>query len=198
LKTRVSGSPFLLVLAGYSGSGKTTLAAHLSDKFKTEGGEAIGAMGAVVIESDPVRKALCGLPPEARLGAEGYTHEMTQKVIAEMNRQARAALTAGQNVIMAAVLDTRESRRDKEKLAAECGADFCGIWLDVPEAVLLDRVEKRAAANTDASDAGVEIVKQQLAAARAVNDWPKINAARDIDAVLADILSQMENRNSNA
>lgn len=72
-----------------------------------------------------------------------------------------------------------------------CGADFLGLWLDVPEEILIERVTRRVAADTDASDAGAEIVKKQLAAARTVNDWPKINAARRIEAVLADILSQI-------
>ena len=169
---------FLLALGGLSGSGKTTAAHAVAKKLK----EARG-IEAVVLESDPIRKDILGVPHTTRLGKEGYAWAVTKQVIAEMNRRTEDLLAEGKSVIWTSTLVAENQRREKEDYAKQTGVTFAGFWLETHEDVLIDRVTKRAEAGTDASDATAEVVKMQIAQQKAVMDWPKIYAGRSIDAV---------------
>jgi predicted kinase len=72
---------------------------------------------------------------------------------------ARSALKAGQAVVLDATFTEPDLRNRAEALAAECGVAFHGAWLTAPIASL----EARVAARTgDASDATVEVLRDQL------------------------------------
>jgi hypothetical protein len=180
---------FLLALGGLSGSGKTTAAHAVAKKLKDTRG-----IEAVVLESDPIRKDILGVPHTTRLGKDGYTWEVTKQVIAEMNRRTEELLAEGKSVIWTSTLVAENQRKEKEDYAQQAGVVFAGFWLDTHEDVLIDRVTKRAEAGTDASDATAEIVKMQIAQQKTVTDWPKIDAGRSIDTVAQDIISEMEKR----
>ncbi len=180
---------FLLALGGLSGSGKTTAAHAVAKKLKDTRG-----IEAVVLESDPIRKDILGVPHTTRLGKDSYTWEVTKQVIAEMNRRTAELLAEGKSVIWTSTLVAENQRKEKEDYAQQAGVAFAGFWLETHEDVLIDRVTKRAEAGTDASDATAEIVKMQIAQQKTVTDWPKIDAGRSIDTVAQDIISEMEKR----
>lgn len=180
---------FLLALGGLSGSGKTTAAHAVAQKLK----EARG-IDAVVLESDPIRKDILGVPHTTRLGKDGYSWEVTKQVIAEMSRRTEDLLADGKSVIWTSTLVAENQRKEKEDYAKQAGVTFAGFWLETHEDVLIERVTKRAEAGTDASDATAEIVKMQITQQKAVTDWPKIDAGRSIETVAEDIITQMEKR----
>jgi len=65
--------PCLVAVGGFSGTGKSTLALGLAPS--------VGAVpGAVVIRSDEIRKRLSSVSPLHRLGLEGYSSEMSERV----------------------------------------------------------------------------------------------------------------------
>ena len=75
--------PCLIAIGGFSGTGKSTLALGLAPS--------VGAVpGAVVIRSDEIRKRLSGVSPLDRLGPEGYSSEMSERVYATVAERARA------------------------------------------------------------------------------------------------------------
>ena len=74
--------PCLIAIGGFSGTGKSTLALGLAPS--------VGAVpGAVVIRSDVIRKRLSGVSPLDRLGPEGYSSEMSERVYATVAERAR-------------------------------------------------------------------------------------------------------------
>lgn len=145
--------PLLVVTTGLSGSGKSTVAARL-----------VGALGAVCLRSDVVRKRLFGLSPLARGGASMglYDDDATQRTYARLDTLSRQALEAGWPVIVDAACLKRQERDHFRQLARECAADFVLLNCAADESMLRMRIAQRAAAGHDASDADVGILERQL------------------------------------
>jgi aminoglycoside phosphotransferase family enzyme/predicted kinase len=171
-------APRLVAIGGFSGSGKSTLALSLAPSTGP-------APGALVIRSDEVRKALCGVAPLDRLDAGGYSEEMTARVYRTMAERARTALRAKHAVIVDAVFARPADRQAIEAVAASADVPFIGLWLDAPEPVLAARTTARRA---DASDADARIVHRQLAVGPGALDWRRLDASRGAGAVLADAI----------
>ncbi len=168
--------PVLVALGGRSGSGKSTVA------FALAPGE--GAVpGALVLRSDEIRKALCGVPPLERLGPEGYTPEVSRRVYATLAGRAAAALRAGHSVIVDAVFARPEDRAAVEQAAVSASVPFAGLWLDAPAEVLVARVGSR---RLDASDADARVVSEQLAVDPGPMAWERVDASREETAVTDD------------
>jgi aminoglycoside phosphotransferase family enzyme/predicted kinase len=146
-------APRLIAVGGLSGTGKTTLAAALAPGT----GPAPGAMH---FRSDLERKALFGAEETARLGGQSYSPQVSQQVYATLRRKARLTLDAGHSVIVDAVHARPEERFGVERIAAEFGLPFRGLWLEAEPQRLLERVTGR---RNDASDATAGVVRQQLA-----------------------------------
>lgn len=163
--------PALIAIGGFSGSGKTSLAKAL----------AIFLTNAVHLDSDKVRKEIFGVPETTRLPPGAYTGEATRRVINEMLSRTKEGLSAGKNVVVSALFNTVESRAEEESIAKACGAVFAGIWLQTDVTVLFDRVAKRS---NDASDATVEIVKEQTAKNPGPIGWEIIDANAPLEEVL--------------
>jgi uncharacterized protein len=78
----------LVAIGGLSGSGKTTVAEALAAH--------VGAPpGARIVESDRIRKALHGVPPETRLPDKAYQPEVSERVYREMAWRAALILAEG-------------------------------------------------------------------------------------------------------
>jgi aminoglycoside phosphotransferase family enzyme/predicted kinase len=168
--------PLLVAIGGFSGSGKSTIARAIAPS--------VGAVpGALVLRSDEIRKAICGVGPLERLGPEGYAHEVTGRVYRTIADHAAAALAAGHAVIADAVYARPEDRAAIEAVAAAARVPFSGVWLDAPPDVLLARVGQRAG---DASDADAAVVQQQLTHGAGSVAWRLVDANRDESAVLGD------------
>ncbi len=159
-------SPRLIAVGGLSGTGKSTLAARLAP--------GLGAPpGAIVLRSDVIRKLLFGLPPETRLGPEGYTADVSREVYASLAARATSALEAGFTVIADAVFADPEKRLSIETAARAAGVPFTGLWLDAPVDLMRTRVEART---SDASDATASVIERQAAKGLGHVSWHRIAA----------------------
>jgi aminoglycoside phosphotransferase family enzyme/predicted kinase len=178
--------PVLVAIGGLSGSGKSALAAAL--------GPSVGAVpGAVVIRSDEIRKRLCGVDPLQRLGPEGYSSSVTQRVYATMAERAATAVRAGYAAIADAVFARPADRDVIEQAAAATGVPFVGIWLDAPHDVLVARATQR---HGDPSDADADVIRRQLAADTGPIVWHRIDGSSALDNVLEQARPLIESRDS--
>jgi hypothetical protein len=159
--------PSLVAIGGFSGSGKSTLALALAPS--------VGAVpGAIVIRSDEIRKRLCGVLPLQRLGPDGYSQEMSERVYATAADRARAAVREGHSVIVDAVFSRPEDRAAIERSATGLSVPFVGLWLDVPEPVLIARIEQR---QNDPSDANADVIRMQRRQPIGDVTWHRIDAS---------------------
>lgn len=167
--------PRLVVIGGLSGTGKSTLARLL--------GARIGRLpGGRVLRSDVFRKRLAGLAPETRLPPAHYTRRSDADTYEAMFESADDHLACGSSVILDAVFMSRSERDVAEALASRARVPFTGIWLEAPEQ---DRIARVQARTGDASDASVEVVREQ--SRRSVGDlsaWHRMRANRPLDLIV--------------
>jgi aminoglycoside phosphotransferase family enzyme/predicted kinase len=167
------GPPRLIAVGGFSGSGKSTLARAIAPSIRP-------APGAVVVRSDEVRKSLLGVPIHERLGPEGYTADVTERVYGAVSGQALEALEAGHSAVADAVFARSSDRIAIEQLATKVAVPFLGLWLDAPPDVLSARTETRG---PDASDAGPSIVQRQVAQGHGQVSWHVLDASASAEVV---------------
>lgn len=185
--------PLLLLTVGLSGAGKSTVALEL-----------LQALGALRLRSDVERKRLAGLAAEARptpAQAEAlYSAAMTQRTYARLGSLAGTLLNAGLNVIVDAAALRRPERDALRALADAHGAEFRLVECVAPEAVLRERIARRAAQGRDASDADQAVLALQLriveipasdeAALRLDTDADPATVARRCAALAARLVAQ--------
>jgi aminoglycoside phosphotransferase family enzyme/predicted kinase len=143
-----AAAPLVVVLAGLSASGKTTVAEALAD-----------ATGFPHINSDVVRKRRAGLAPTRRAPAHLYADDVSRDTYDQLGRY--AAGHAARGVIVDATF-RRRADRDAFRAALGEAAPVLFVECRAPARVLLARA---AARPSGVSDAGVEIVRKQLAEA---------------------------------
>jgi uncharacterized protein len=165
-----SGHRALVVMHGLSGSGKTTVAQKMSER-----------LGAVRVRSDVERKRLHGLTAGARTQSQPfggiYAPEATRLTYARLARAARDVVESGYGVIVDAAFLRRAERDELRALALELGASFLIASCRASEAALRGRVARRQAAVSDASEAGVSVLENQLATQEALGDDELAHAA---------------------
>jgi aminoglycoside phosphotransferase family enzyme/predicted kinase len=177
-------APCLVAVGGFSGSGKSSLALALAPS--------VGAVpGAVVLRSDEIRKRLCGVPLLQRLGPDGYSAEVTERVYSTLAAQAELVLRAGHSVIADAVYGRAADRRAIEQVAAAASTPFIGLWLEAPQSVLVDRTAGR---RNDASDADAAVVRMQQARETGDIRWCRLDASVSASAVLAAAVTRIRER----
>jgi len=159
----------LIGIGGLSGTGKSRLARDLAPRVWA-------SPGAVILRSDVTRKRLAGAHPLDRLPPEAYSWEMTQRTFETLNTEAKTVLSQGHTVIVDAVFSNDDQRNALENVAREAGTPFTGLWLTAAQEVREERVAERTG---DASDATVEIVRQQAGYDVGTVGWHKIEAASD-------------------
>lgn len=165
----------LVAVGGLSGSGKSTVARGLAPS--------VGAVpGALVLRSDETRKRLCGVPTLERLGPEGYSSGVSDRVYATLAEHARRALRAGHSVVVDAVYEDSMKRDAIEQVAAAASVPFVGIWLDAPASALVQRTLER---RNDASDADEHVVHMQLSRDAGDIRWHRLDTSTSAAAVLA-------------
>ena len=167
--------PCLVAVGGFSGSGKSTLALGLAPS--------VGAVpGAVVLRSDETRKRLCGVALLQRLGPEGYSSHVSERVYSTLAEQAALVLRAGHSVVVDAVY-ARAVDRDVIKHVAEAASvPFIGLWLEAPESLLIDRTAQRS---SDPSDADANVVRMQRAQDIGDIHWSRLDASVAAASVLS-------------
>ena len=86
-----------------------------------------------MLRSDETRKRLCGVPLLQRLGPEGYSSHVSERVYSTVAEQAALVLRAGHSVVVDAVYARAADRRVIEQVAEAASVPFIGLWLDAPE-----------------------------------------------------------------
>ncbi|MEN6542059.1 AAA family ATPase [Parvibaculum sp.] len=178
-------APRMVAVGGLSGTGKSTLAMALAPKLGLP-------LGAVHLRSDIVRKRLFNVAPLERLPEAAYAKNVGRRVYDEMLTLAGTALGAGMTVVVDAVFSREGERGRAERLAAEAGVPFEGIWLEAPASVLEARVASRAAEALDPSDADVRVLHQQLAYDLGTMRWAKVDASAKPGESLASAMRLLE------
>lgn len=167
--------PCLVAIGGLSGTGKSTLARMLAP--------GIGAApGAVHLRSDEIRKQLAGVPMLQRLGPDGYSPQMSERVYNTLVERAAQVLRSGHSLVVDAVYARPSERKRIEQVAIAAAVPFTGIWLEAPESVLVSRTEQR---RNDASDADPEIVRLQRGLDTGPIEWVCLDASGSASTVLS-------------
>jgi aminoglycoside phosphotransferase family enzyme/predicted kinase len=145
----------LIITHGLSGSGKTTFTDMLLEK-----------LGAIRLRSDVERKRLAGLDALARTGAgveDGiYGRDFSRRTYGHLAYLAERLLHAGWTVLVDATFIARWQRELLHHVAAACQVPFHILDFSVPPEELRQRVTARSAAGTDASEADLAVLDQQL------------------------------------
>lgn len=145
----------MLLMHGLTASGKSTFARVLLQRLR-----------AIRVRSDVERKRLAGLRAEeasgSPVGGGLYSADRNDATYEQLAHLARTILQAGYSVIVDATF-LRLSRRARfEALAASLDVPWAVVGIDVPDAVLRERVAARAAAGGDPSEATLDVLAAQL------------------------------------
>ncbi|NQV25280.1 MAG: AAA family ATPase [Rhodopirellula sp.] len=158
-------TPAILIMHGLSGSGKTAVSQRI-----------VECSSAIRIRSDIERKRIHGIDETDRAtGAAAtrlYSPETTRQIYCQLATLAESVIQSGFPVIVDATFLLSEERAKFRELAARLGVPFRIIACTASEAELVKRVSIRAADNRDASDAGVAILRQQLATNTGIDSEP--------------------------
>lgn len=168
----------LVLMFGLSGSGKSHLAARLAP-----------TLPAVRLRSDVARKALAGLdtraPAAARVGEGLYREDVTAAVYDHLADVAGHLLASGEHVIVDATFLDAERRSRFAALAEALGSRATVMWCDAPVDVLQQRIEARAAAGGEASDADLAVLEAQRRRFRPpTQNAVRVDTAAAVDAAL--------------
>jgi uncharacterized protein len=174
-------APRLVAIGGLSGTGKSSVAQHISPYLPV-------VPGALVLRSDVIRKRLAGVDQYQKLSEESYSKEMTRRTYDRMFEVATIALGAGHSVIVDAVFAQLNERAAIMEVANELGVEFDGIWLEVESSVATARIVKR---KKDASDATVEVLKNQLNFDIGVLDWHRVPSNCNLAEVAEQVLQSL-------
>ncbi|AOJ72526.1 MULTISPECIES: bifunctional aminoglycoside phosphotransferase/ATP-binding protein [Burkholderia] len=148
--------PCLLLCHGYSGSGKSVASRALAD-----------VCGAIRLSSDSERKrARPFAAVDARpLPAAAYTPQQIDAQYERLRALARDVLRAGYTALVDATFLSQARRARFVALAREMGVPVFILDFRASRACLEKRVDARAAAQNDRSDAGAAVLATQLASA---------------------------------
>jgi aminoglycoside phosphotransferase family enzyme/predicted kinase len=148
------GRPILIVMHGLSGSGKTWLSSKL-----------LSALPAIRIRSDVERRRSFGLAASVNSGSapgEGiYTDQAKSSVYRQLFQMAGRLLQSGFNVIIDASFLQKAARDDAAACAQTHQSSLVIVETVAQEATLFDRVRRRKASRTDASEAGSAVLEYQ-------------------------------------
>ena len=146
--------PAIIVAHGLSGSGKTTLTQALLERI-----------GAVRIRTDVERKRMRALEPRDRtadaVGSGLYAPAATEAAYRRVAELAGAAATAGHIAIVDATFLKRWQRDLLRERASALGTAFLIVTFTARDAVLRERVARRAQEGRDASDADIAVLEHQ-------------------------------------
>jgi len=176
-------APTLIVVCGQIGTGKSTVARLLS-----------AHTGFPVYNSDVVRKQLAGLPvtthAQETYRSGIYNEDFSRKTYAALRTQAQEMLRNGRGVILDATGKRREDRRSFLTLGERLGAPVLFVECRASRAEVERRLREREQRGDSASDATVDIAKQDEGEFPPFDDLPAsshwvIDTERDIDDALA-------------
>ncbi|OMW43747.1 aminoglycoside phosphotransferase [Burkholderia pseudomallei] len=173
--------PCLLLCHGYSGSGKSVASRALAD-----------VSGAIRLSSDSERKrARPFAAVDARpLPASAYTPQQIDAQYERLRALARDVLRAGYTALVDATFLSHARRARFFALARELGVPVYVLDFHASRACLERRVDARAAARDDRSDAGAAVLATQRASADPLDADERARAIGfDTDVPLATLRS---------
>ena len=152
----VAPAPCMLIMHGVSGSGKSWYASQLVEK-----------LGAIQLRSDIERKRLYGYRADANTGSDVqagiYSRSASEKTYAQLARLAESVIAGGLPVIVDAAFLRLDERQRFRHLAQSCHVPFAILHLDADEPTLIARIARRRQLGNDPSEAGIGVLKKQLA-----------------------------------
>ena len=174
----------LLLCHGPSGSGKS----HLSRRLA-------GLQGAIWLRSDVERKRRFGHqpggPPDPTPSANLYAPRVSDVLFLEhLPRLAETVLMAGFSVIVDATFLRGAYRTAMAEVAGRCAVPLVILDLQVPLALLQQRIRRRRQAGGDPSDADLAVLAKQLERQEPLTAAEQarsiaIGAEPELDAILA-------------
>jgi aminoglycoside phosphotransferase family enzyme/predicted kinase len=173
-------TPILLLTHGLSGSGKTWVSSALLERLP-----------AIRIRSDVERKRLHGLAQDASSGsavAGGlYTAEASAQTYAHLAAAAETILRGGETAIVDAAFLRAAQRAPFLALAARLHVACLILDCRAPVAELERRLDRRAAAGGDASEADRPVLAHQLEHAQPLSESERertivVDSERPLDA----------------
>jgi aminoglycoside phosphotransferase family enzyme/predicted kinase len=166
-----AGTVRLVLVGGSPGTGKSTLAGHLAD-----------GLGAVVLNSDRVRKEMAGLLPAMSAASayrQGiYTIEWTDRTYAELLERAEELLGRGETVLLDASWASVRHRDAARELARRTHSQIRELRCVAGSETVADRIARRVGGASDA-DAVIEARMRSAA-------WPWSEATDIITDQLPD------------
>jgi len=140
----------LIVMCGPPGSGKSVVASAVARPLRAD-----------VVRSDVLRKSLGGYRPTDRPDPDViYTPEFTRRTYEAMRAQAADVLAKGRSVVLDATFATRSMRDSAFQLGRERGAPAALIEVQAPDAVIEERLRRRAHDAAEPSDADVAVFRE--------------------------------------
>lgn len=184
--------PRLWLMHGVSGSGKTWVSSRAARLWP-----------AVRVRSDVERKRLHGLAADADsgsgLGTGLYTADAGVQTYAALERAGRSIIDGGESALIDASFLKRAQRDAFYRLADELGVEYRVLVCTAAPDELRRRVAARALEGRDASEAGLEVLEQQLAcvepldaherASSIVIDSAKLTSETELEALLRPLAS---------
>lgn len=168
-------APTLLAVGGLSGSGKSRMGRELAPL--------LAVPAAAVVRTDALRKQMMGVALLDKLGAEGYTPEMTERTYQALYDTCLMLLKGGHAAVADAVFARPDQRDAIEQVARAAGVPFRGLWLFTPPDLAADRIKGRKA---NVSDATVDVLHQQLNYDLGAIAWPQVQTGGSKVKALAD------------
>ena len=169
LRKRPTGS--LILLCGKVGAGKSTVAELIADEC-----------GGILVSSDRLRKRLAGLAPETRAAAPTdtglYSPERRAAIYEAMLERAEPVVASGRPAVLDASFDTAARRDRARRWAVEQEAPVLLIEVECAEETVLERLAKRQAEGSSASDAGPDFYATSAARFEPPDEWPRETRVR--------------------
>lgn len=159
--------PMLIAIGGLSGTGKSVLARALAEALEPP-------PGAVILRSDVARKQHFQIHETQKLPASAYQPHIGAIVYRTLAERAESILSQGHSVILDAVFATPSERLAAANVARKLNLPFAGLFLVSDLATRMSRVGHRT---DDASDATVDLVKNQETYDLGPLDWHSIDAS---------------------
>ena len=183
-----------IITHGFSGSGKTLLSQPLLEH-----------LGAIRLRSDVERKRLAGMAATRRatanVGTGLYSPASSKHTYDALSDLAMRVIEAGYPVIVDATFLKRDQRDQFRRVATILNVPFVILDFHAPKEQLKQWIRERAERNTDASDAGVEVLEHQMATHQALASdeqaWViRVDTAHEVDSasLTADVKARIAHR----
>jgi predicted kinase len=110
-----------------------------------------------------------------------------------MIKMAESVLKAGFPVFVDATFRAQEDRELIETTAIRNRVTFLGLWCEVPLELAIQRISNRS---HDASDADVEVRRQQDRGDLGVLKWLRVDTSGSIDQIAPGVIAQVKDHMS--